>query len=260
MMSQLSVIIITQNEAHQIDQCLASVSWCDEIVVVDSSSTDDTVIQCRQFTNNIFIIDDWQGFGVLKNSALAKATGEWVLSIDADERVSPALQQEIQQAITHPTISAFRIPRQSYYCGRQIKHSGWSPDYVVRLFRRQCAYFTNDLVHEKVQVLQGNVGTLTAPLIHYSFTSVEEVLAKINRYSSLNAQMHYDKGKRATLTKAIGHGVWAFVRTYLLRAGFLDGREGFMLAVSNAEGTYYHYIKLLYLQKYAKNQRYSDHL
>jgi glycosyltransferase involved in cell wall biosynthesis len=259
-MPQLSVIIITQNEAHQISQCLASVSWCDEIIIVDCGSTDDTVTQCHQFTNNIFIRDDWQGFGVQKNRALAKATGEWILSIDADERVSPALQQEIKRAIIQPTVSAFRIPRQSYYCGRWIKHSGWSPDYVIRLFRRQCANFTNDLIHEKVQVWQGKVSTLTTPLLHYSFTSLEEVLEKINRYSSLNAQMYYEQGKRATLTKAIGHGVWAFIRTYLLQAGFLDGREGFILAISNAEGTYYRYLKLMYLQEYVKNQRYSDHL
>lgn len=259
-MSRLSVIIITHNEEHQISECLASVSWCDEIIVVDSGSTDNTVTQCRQFTQNIFIQDDWQGFGVQKNRALAKATGEWVLSIDADERISTALQQEIKQAITYPTASAFRIWRQSYYCGRWIKHSGWSSDYVIRLFRRQCAHFTNDLIHEKIQVLQGKVNTLTAPLLHYSFTSVEEVLEKINRYSSLNAQLHYEQGKRATLTQAIGHGLWAFVRTYLLQAGFLDGPEGFMLAVSNAEGTYYRYLKLMYLQKYVKNQRYSDNL
>ncbi len=246
-MPKLSVIIITKNEENHIKQCLASVAWCDEIIIVDCGSTDNTVELCRHYTNKIFITDDWPGFGPQKNRALAKATGEWVLSIDADEQVTTTLQQEIKQTITHATESAFRIPRRSRYCGRWIKHSGWSPDYVTRLFRRSCANFSNDLVHEKI-LLQGNIGTLKTPLLHYSFESLEEVLEKVNNYSSANAQMHYAKGKKSSLSKAILHGLWAFLRTYLLRAGFLDGREGFMLAVSNAEGTYYYYLKLLFIQ------------
>ena len=248
-MIRLSAIIITRNEANNIHECLTSLAWCDEIIVVDSGSTDNTVTLCRSFTDQIVITNQWSGFGPQKNIALAKATGDWVLSIDADERVSEALQQEIQQVLIDSTWTAFQIPRQSSYCGRWIKHSGWTPDYVIRLFRRDCACFSDDLVHEKVQVLQGKIGTLKQPLRHYSFNSLEEVLAKINSYSTANAQQHYAQGKPSSLTKAIWHGLWAFWRTYVLRAGFLDGREGFMLAVSNAEGTYYRYLKLMYLQK-----------
>ncbi len=248
-MSPLSVIIITKNEENHISDCLATIAWCNEIIVVDCGSTDNTVALCQKYTDKIFIENDWQGFGVQKNRALAKATGEWVLSIDADERVTAALQQEIKHAIAHSIYTAFRMPRQSCYCGRWIKHSGWTPDYVTRLFRRDCAHFSDDIIHEKVQVLPGDIGTLKRPLRHYSFNSLEEVLEKINSYSSANAHKHFEQGKKSSLSKAIFHGLWSFVRTYVLRAGFLDGREGFMLAVSNAEGTYYRYLKLMYLPK-----------
>ncbi|MCK5877906.1 MAG: glycosyltransferase family 2 protein [Candidatus Marithrix sp.] len=252
-MTSLSAIIITRNEEHCIADCLKSVAWCDEIIVVDSGSTDNTIAICQQFTDKIFINQNWQGFGYQKNLALAKATGKWVLSIDADEQVSEKLRQEIEQAIEQNYL-AFQIPRLSKYCGKLIRHSGWSPDYVIRLFQRGQADFSNDLVHEKVQVTADKVGTLKTSILHNSFTSLEEVLTKVNAYSSANAQMHHEKGKTASLKKAILHGFWAFIRTYLLQVGFLDGREGFMLAVSNAEGTYYRYLKLMYLQENAKNK------
>lgn len=255
----LSAILITHNAATHITACLSSLSFADEIIIIDAGSTDNTVEYCRIFTDKIFSHPDWQGFGVQKNRALSYAQGDWILSIDADERISPALQEEIQQAIQQTTYTAFQLPRRSRYCTRWINHSGWQPDQVIRLFRRTAAQFTNDLVHERVQVLSGPVGTLTAPLLHYSFNSLEEVLDKINRYSTASAQMLYAKGQRSSLTQAIAHGIWAFIRTYLLKRGFLDGREGIMLAISNAEGTYYRYLKLMYLQQHA-NQRDSDHL
>jgi glycosyltransferase involved in cell wall biosynthesis len=259
-MPTLSVILITKNEAANIRDCLNSVSFADEIIVLDSGSTDSTVELCRSFTQQVFRNADWQGFGVQKNRALNQAQGEWILSIDADERVTPALRAEIQQIIQHPMEVAFRIPRCSYYCGRWIKHSGWQPDYVTRLFRRDSARFSNDLVHEQVQLLSGKIGTLQNPLLHYSFTSLEEVLDKINHYSSASAHTLKDKGQPSSLKKAIVHGLWTFVRTYFLKRGFLDGREGFLLAVSNAEGTYYRYLKLMYLQEHVNHKCNSDHL
>lgn len=255
----LSAILITHNAATHITACLSSLSFVDEIIIIDAGSTDNTLEYCRTFTNKIFSHPDWQGFGVQKNRALSYAQGDWILSIDADERISSALQKEIQQAIQQTTYTAFQLSRRSRYCTRWINHSGWQPDQVIRLFRRTTAQFTNDLVHERVQVLSGAVGTLTTPLLHYSFNSLEEVLDKVNRYSTASAQMLYAKGQRSSLTQAIAHGIWAFVRTYLLKRGFLDGREGFMLAISNAEGTYYRYLKLMYLQEYA-HQRNSDYL
>jgi len=259
-MINLSVIIITKNEEHCIGNCLKSIAWCDEIIIVDSGSTDNTIAICQQFTNNIFSNDNWLGFGYQKNLALAKATGKWVLSIDADEQVSETLRQEIEHIISHSDLSAFRIPRLSSYCGKLIRHSGWFPDYVIRLFQRGQADFTNNLVHEKIQVANKKIGTLKTALLHNSFISLEEVLDKVNHYSSANAQMQHARGKRSSLKQAILHGLWSFIRTYILRAGFLDGREGFMLAVSNAEGTYYRYLKLIYLQENAKNKCNNNNL
>lgn len=242
----LSVILITKNEAHDVRRCLESVRFADEIIVLDSGSTDDTVAICREYTEKV-VMTDWPGFGIQKNRALALATGDWVLSLDADEEVPPTLREEILQAMAAENdLVAYRMPRLSSYCGQWIRHSGWWPDYITRLFRRGKASFNDHLVHESLKV-EGPVGTLKTPLLHYSFKDVDEVLDKLNSYSTAGARMLSARGKKATLRQAVGHGFWAFVRTYFLRRGFLDGRAGFMLAVSNAEGTYYRYIKLMQL-------------
>jgi hypothetical protein len=182
---------------------------------------------------------------VQKNRALAYASKAWVLSLDADERVSEALRAEIVHAMQSDTV-VYTIPRLSSYCGRFIHHSGWWPDRVARLFKRGYAQFSADLVHERLLYGQ-TAGQLQSPLLHITYKNLEEVLLKINHYSSLGAQNAYRHGKRGGLLRAIGHGVWAFLRTYILRVGFLDGAEGLMLAISNAEVTYYRYLKLYYL-------------
>lgn len=248
-MAKLSVIIITKNEAVNIRACLDSVSWADEIIVVDSGSSDDTVNICRAMGAQVHITADWPGFGMQKNRALSHATGEWVLSLDADERVTPDLHSEIESALNDPHgHDAFRIPRLSSFCGRYMRHSGWYPDYVTRLFQRGAARFSDDLVHESL-IVNGRVGKLRQSLLHETFHDLEELLAKINQYSTAGARMLSEKGKSATLKKAVSHAVWAFFRTYILRAGFLDGREGFMVAVSTAESTYYRYVKLMLLNR-----------
>lgn len=239
----LSVIVITHNEQANIGDCLKSLDFADEIIVVDSASTDHTADMARACGAQVHVTEDWPGFGPQKNRALALAKGKWVLSLDADERVNEALRADILAAIannTGPTV--YRMPRRSRYCGQFMQHSGWSPDYVVRLFRRGSAKFSDDLVHEKL-VVQGKVGDLKAPLLHLSFPDFESVLDKANRYSTAGAQAMRLKGKNATLLGAIGHGMWAFFRTYVIRRGFLDGQLGLALAISNAEGTYYRYAK-----------------
>ncbi len=241
----LSVIIITKNEAFNIRACLESVSWADEIIVVDSGSTDDTVAICREFTTHVYI-HDWPGFGPQKNRALNYAGKDWVLSLDADERVTPELRIEIQSAMREASYDAYEIPRLSSFCGRYIHHSGWRPDYVTRLFKRPAGRFSDDLVHERV-VVSASTGKLKQSILHESFRDAEELLDKINRYSTASAIMLHKKNRTASLKKAVAHALWAFLRSYLLRAGFLDGREGFMLAVSTAEGTYYRYVKLMLL-------------
>ena len=243
---RLSVIVITKDEAGSIRPCLESVSWADEIVVVDSGSSDDTAAICREYTDKV-TVTDWPGFGPQKNRALDAARGEWVLSLDADERVSPELRAAIEAAMADPgAAAAFRMPRSSSYCGRFMRHGGWWPDYVTRLFRRGRARFSDDLVHERL-VVDGEVGSLSSPLLHEAFRDPEEVLQKVNAYSSAGARMMAQRGRKATLAGAVARGLWSFLRSYVLRAGFLDGREGFMLAVSNAEGTYYRYLKLMLL-------------
>jgi len=248
-MTKLTVIIITKNEADSIRACLESVAWADELIVVDSGSSDDTVDICKALGAQVHTTTDWPGFGIQKNRALSHATGEWVLSLDADERVPPKLRSEIESAIKFPqSYAAFCIPRLSSFCGRYMRHSGWYPDYVTRLFQRGEAKFSDDLVHERL-IVNGTVGKLRQSLLHETFHDLDELLTKINQYSTAGAAMLNEKNKTASLKKAVGHAIWAFFRTYVLRAGFLDGREGFMLAVSTAESTYYRYAKLMLLNK-----------
>lgn len=247
-MPEISVIIITKNEAARIRSCLKSIAWADEIIVVDSGSSDDTTAICREFTPHVFVHADWPGFGPQKNRALNYASKDWVLSLDADEQVTPTLRAEIEAAISQPWADAYEIPRLSSFCGRFMHHSGWSPDYVLRLFPRKSARFSDALVHESVQI-EGETARLTQSLLHDSYRDFEDVLLKLNSYSSAAAQMLEKRGKKGSLSQAILHGSWAFFRTYFLRRGFLDGREGFMLAVMNAENSYYRYIKLWLKQK-----------
>ena len=241
----LSVIVITKNEAMHIARCLASVAWADEIIVFDSGSSDETAAICRQFTEQVFVTD-WPGFGPQKQRALDKASHDWVLSIDADEQVSEALKNEIVLAMQQDNIQGFEIPRLSSYCGRQIKHGGWWPDYVLRLFRRDAGRFSDDVVHERIMV-NGNIKRLNQPLLHEAFIDPAEVLHKINSYSSLGAEKLFNAGQQTGLGQAIGKGLWTFFRTYILKAAILDGAEGLMLAISNAEGAYYKYLKLRHL-------------
>jgi glycosyltransferase involved in cell wall biosynthesis len=247
---RLSAVVIACNEAAKLQDCLESVRFADEIVVLDSGSTDDTVEIARAAGAKVTQVADWPGFGPQKNRALALASGDWILSIDADERVSEALRSEIQTAISRPQYTAYAMNRSSSYCGRFMEHSGWYPDPLVRLFRRGTARFSDDLVHERL-IAEGPIGHLNGDLIHLSFDNFEAVLAKVDRYSTAGALAMHRKGVRGSLFKAIAHGAAAFLRTYVLRRGFLDGQLGFALAVSNAEGTYYRYLKLWLLQRAA---------
>lgn len=252
-MPTLSVVIITLNEAQRLPACLESVRFADEVIVLDSGSRDETAALAQAWGARVETTSDWPGFGPQKNRAVALARCDWVLSLDADEQLTPALQMEIQAVLRDPKHEAYALPRLSSYCGRFIHHSGWWPDEVPRLFKKETGRFSDDAVHERLLV-SGSLGRLKAPLLHHSFAHPEDVLSKMNRYSSASAQAMAARGKRATIWTAILHGWWAFVRTYFLRRGFLDGREGFLLAVSNAEGSYYRYVKLMYLVEEA-NQK-----
>ncbi len=243
----LSVSIIVKNGEPLIRRCIQSVTWADEIVVIDSGSTDRTCEICLELGAMVTQTADFPGYGPQKNRALDRTTGDWVLALDHDEWVTPELRAEIEATIARAEgTMAYALPRLSNFCGRDMRHSGWWPDPVIRLFRKGAGRFAEDHIHDRV-VVKGAVGRLKHPLRHDPMPTLEHVLNKINGYSSAGAQFNFDRGKRTSLGAAIFHGGWAFLRTYILRAGFLDGREGFMLAISNAEGTYYRYVKLMLL-------------
>ncbi len=240
-MPRLSAIVIAKNEARNIEACLASLAFCDERVVVDGGSSDNTM-QLAERAGARVSSHEWKGFGVQKNFALSLAAGEWVLSIDADERVTPALADEIKAAIASGVADGYEIPRLSTFCGRQMRHSGWYPDYVLRLFRRANARFSDDVVHERV-ICEGRIQRLSEALTHDPVERLENALSRMDRYSTAGAEKLVASGRRVWFMTGIWRGLWSFLRTYILRAGFLDGREGFLLAVANAEGTYYRYMK-----------------
>jgi len=240
-MPQLSAIVITRNEADNIGDCLGSLDFCDERIVVDSGSSDATVEIARGKGARVEV-HEWRGFGPQKNYALSLATGAWVLTVDADERVTPELAAAIKAVLNDDSADAFEFPRRSSFCGRPIRHSGWYPDYVLRLFRRGKARFDDEIVHERV-ICGGQVKRLKEPLFHYPVHKLEDALSRIDRYSTASAERLVAGGRKLSFMTGIGHGLYSFLRTYILRAGFLDGAEGFLLAVANAEGSYYRYMK-----------------
>ncbi len=244
----LSVIIIAKNEATNMRGCMESVAWADEIIVVDSGSSDETVSIARTMGAKVYVHADWPGFGPQKNRALCYATGEWVFSIDADERVTPELRKEIQEAMVRSEADGYYCPRLSQFCGKYIHHSGWYPDYVLRLFRRDKGRFSDNLVHEIV-LLDGKTARLGSPLFHYSYLNQGDVERKVEQYSSAAAKQMHEAGRRSSFFRALFSGMWAFARTYLLRLGFLDGVAGFQIASMNARTTYLKYSKLAALNR-----------
>lgn len=256
----LSVIIITKNEAHNIEGCLASVAFADERVVVDAGSTDGTAEIAQRLGARVTVTPDWPGFGVQKGRALALASGRWVLSLDADERVGPVLARAIQAVVAADTsgqgsdaasaaegatLPGYELERLSSFCGQWMRHGDWYPDRVLRLFRRSRGRFTEDLVHERV-VVDGPIGRLDGDLLHHTMPSLHDALDKMNRYTTGRAIDRVRAGRRGGLGAALVHGLWAFLRSYVLKRGFLDGRLGFVLAVYIAEGTYYRYLKMAF--------------
>jgi glycosyltransferase involved in cell wall biosynthesis len=239
---KLSVIIISKNEAANIRACIDSVAWADEIIVVDSGSSDGTADICRELGAKVYV-HDWPGFGIQKNRALSYAAHKWVFSIDADERVTPDLQSQLIKAMEDDSEDGFYVPRLSQFCGRFIRHSGWYPDYVLRLFRKTKGRFSDDMVHERV-ILEGTAGRLSSPLLHYSYLNKADVQRKTEQYARAGAMQMFKNGKAALPADAPLRAGWAFVRTYCLRFGFLDGMAGFNIALMNARTTYLKYNQL----------------
>jgi glycosyltransferase involved in cell wall biosynthesis len=249
-MSTLSVCVVTKNEAHNIVACLGSVAWANEIIIIDSQSTDNTVELCKQFTEKVFI-SPWLGCGPQKKQVFEMATCDWVLMLDADERVTPQLAQEIQKVLQHADCNGYEIPFQSYFCGKRMRFGDWMNERHLRLLKRDASEIIPRLVHFGVKV-HGKIGKLQGHIIHYSFPNLNTVINKMNSYSTDGAIHLHQNGKKTSFIAAIAHGIFAFVRGYIFRFGFLDGSRGFMLAVGNAQGSYYKYLKLLELQQKAE--------
>ncbi len=254
----LSVILITRNEAANVAGCLASVAFADEWIVVDANSTDATGEIARACGATVLSTPDWPGFGVQKNRALAAARGRWVLSIDADERVTPELAAQIRcvvqaDASGHESgpgsragdgkLASYEFSRLSNFCGQWMRHGDWYPDRVLRLFRREAGRFSDDLVHERL-IVDGATGRLEGELLHDSMPTLEGAIEKMNRYSTGRALDKVRAGQGGGLAAALAHGLWAFLRCYILRRGLLDGRLGLVLALYVAQGTYYRYLKM----------------
>jgi glycosyltransferase involved in cell wall biosynthesis len=245
----ISAVIITRDEERNIERCLASLGWADEILVVDSGSTDRTVEICRRRGSKV-ITAEWLGFGRTKRLAVASAAHDWVLSVDADEEVTPELGKEIVATLSHERVKdGYKVVRLAMYLGKWIHHCGWGGRYTLRLFDRTKGTFTEDIIHEQVKI-DGEVGKLTHVLKHYTYPDLETVARKTEVFAEAGAQALHARGKRSSLAGAYLHAVWTFVRVYIVKAGFLDGRIGLVLATN-----YAHEVYLKYLKAWEKNRR-----
>jgi glycosyltransferase involved in cell wall biosynthesis len=247
-MPQLSVAIITYNEEGNIQATLESVKWANDIVVVDAGSTDRTVDIARLYTDRV-VVRPWPGYVAQKNFAVDQTYHEWVLCLDADERLSPALQEEIQRLCTTDIpADAYYIPRRAYFLERWIAHSGWYPDYKIRLFRKTRGRWQGGEVHESVHVT-GTVRYLQGDLWHYTYCDLAHNMRTINRYSTFGAQKLAAAGKRARWYDLTLRPTLTFLKKYLLRQGFRDGYQGLFIAVLTAYANFAKYAKLWELQQ-----------
>ncbi len=252
----LSIIVITLNEAVNIESLIESLPPYDELIIVDSGSTDATVALAKSAGAKVVVHSDWKGFGVQKNRALELATADWVLSLDADERVSEALRLEIADALSAPQHAVYEIPRKTQFCGKWVQHCGWSPDFVPRLFKRGSASFNVELVHEKlIPIDPVTVGRLNSHLLHYSYPTPDRLWAKLSRYSMDWAVQRFDRGIRYGLWRAFASFFLTFIKTFFFRLGFLDGRVGLIVCMMQAQSAYAKYAHLFMLHETAKNDR-----
>ncbi len=244
----LSVIIITKNEEANIRRCLLSVSFADEVIVVDSGSTDNTLAIAEEYTSHIYSAD-WQGYGIQKQRALMQATGDWVLNIDADESITPELRKEIEEAIAANEADAYRIPIQMFFYNQPLKYSA-SPQRHIRLFKRTNAQYSHDIVHEKI-ILPPNarIAKLDSAIMHHSYRDLSHVLYKLNKYSSYSAKIRIEEKKPAGFIRTLIATAWMFGRCFILQRGFLDGKLGFLFALFSAQGTFYRGMKQIYRDK-----------
>ncbi|MEL2243880.1 glycosyltransferase family 2 protein [Leclercia adecarboxylata] len=250
MPARLSVVMIAKNAADLLPDCLASVAWADEIVLLDSGSTDDTVNVARAAGVQVHVNTDWQGYGIQRQRAQQFATGDYVLMIDTDERVTPELQQAIQRVLAAPQPDAvYSIARRNYFLGRFMRHSGWYPDRVMRLYPRTRYQYNDNLVHESLACDGSTVIALDGDLLHLTCRDFASFQRKQLNYATAWAQERHQRGKRTSLAGIFSHTAGAFLKTLVLRGGVLDGKQGWLLAVVNAQYTFNKYTELWALSR-----------
>jgi glycosyltransferase involved in cell wall biosynthesis len=245
----LSVVIITKNEEINLPECLETVAFARQIVVVDSGSTDNTVKIASDFGCDVFI-EQWRGFGPQKQFAIDQCKNPWILILDADERIPRETAQAINNVISNASTVAcgFSFPRKNFFQGRWIRQAGWWPDRVVRLFRKECGRMTQAKVHEAVEV-NGIIEALNVPIDHYTESRLSSILLKINHYSTLGAEEAFRAGKTSSIVSAIFRATFTFFQNYFLRLGFLDGSQGLTLAMTDAVNKFFKYAKLSELNR-----------
>ncbi len=248
-MPKISAYIIAYNEAEKVKATLESVRWADEVVLVDSHSTDGTQDIAAQMGARVVQVE-FKGFGNLRNQAIEACSHDWIFSVDADERCTPEVANEIKHIVNAAdSQDAYWVPRRNFFMGKWIRHSGWYPNYrQPQLFRKGCMHYDDKPVHEGYILNSAKpIGHLTNAIWQFPFKNMAEVMHKANRYSSLGAEKIVHK--RISVGSALAHGVWSFVKHYVFKRGFLDGWPGFVIALGNFEGTFYRYVKAMEMQK-----------
>jgi glycosyltransferase involved in cell wall biosynthesis len=245
----LSIAIITKNEEENLRACLQSVAFAGQIVVVDSGSTDATLRIAAEFGCEIYV-ETWQGFGPQKQSAIDKCLESWILVLDADERIPQETADVIKKIVASLPVkeAGFNFPRKNYFQGRWVKHAGWWPDRIIRLFRREAGRMTKATVHEAVEV-KGLIGSLDAPIEHFTESRLSRIIQKIDKYSTLGAQEAFKEGKRASVFSAFMRAFFTFIQDYFFRLGILDGKPGLTLAVTDSVNKFFKYAKLYELHR-----------
>jgi glycosyltransferase involved in cell wall biosynthesis len=241
-MKKVSAVIITKNNEQTIQDCLTSILWADEIVIVDSGSTDKTIEICKSFNCKI-VSTPWLGFGKTKQLAVNNASNEWIFSIDSDEVCSPALRDKIMSVLENSEYDGYTIKRTTFYLGKPIKYCGWQRDFPLRLFNKEKGTFNERPIHEYVE-LNGSIGRINSILYHYSFPTLSSHFQKMDSYTDLSAEEAYSEGKKSSIVAAVLNGVFKFIKMYFLKLGLLDGTAGFVLCKNSAFGVYLKHLKI----------------
>jgi len=243
---KISVYIIAYNEVDKISDCIKSVLWADEIILIDSYSTDGTSEIAKKLGAKVYHVD-FKGYGDLRNQAISYCSNDWIFSLDSDERCTPEVRDEILETIENGSSDVYLVPRRNYFMGKWIKFSGWYPNYrQPQLFKKGAMNYDLKPVHEGY-VMRSNkpLGHLKNSIWQFPFKDFDEMIYKANRYSSLGVVKLQERSKKSSITIALLHATWAFIKHYIFKLGFLDGGAGFVIAFGNFEGTFYRYIKLI---------------